>query len=116
MYTSIPIDDAALRTFNNVPLFKRYVDDYFALVHNQQDVSILLNILNSQNSSIKFEQPDNTNSVSVLDFKITITVDSRGHRENIKIELRLLYTAMLNSFNQIEASILEISKDNTDIF
>ena len=75
------IEKRALRSFDNINIFKRYVDDCFLLAHNSQQAKCFLQHLNAQHSGIKFEieHPRNAKTLSLLDFSVTIDFDN-GHK------------------------------------
>ena len=59
----------------NLALYKRYMDDIFAFVESLNDAFILLDHLNLQHPTIKFELelPYDQNSLSLLDLKIIVS-------------------------------------------
>ncbi len=92
------IEQQALRTFGNVSLFKRYVDDCFLLVSNIDEANGLLNILNEQHPNIRFEMecPTDGQSLSLLDFTVTMSTSNgprfqfykKGAKKNIFVHYR----------------------------
>jgi hypothetical protein len=68
------LERKALLSFTKLGFYARYVDDILALVEDRTAAVELLDTMNSQHTSIKFEleHPDNTNSLGLLDFRITI--------------------------------------------
>ena len=72
------IERRALSNANNIPFFRRYVDDCFALVNSAEDATNLLNILNRQHENIKFEIElfDDNNTLNLLDFGVTLSIDN----------------------------------------
>ncbi len=73
------IERRALINNTSTILYRRYVDDVFALVQNREDATLLHRNLNSQHPTIKFEvehpqfaQP-NSASLSLLDLTVNIT-------------------------------------------
>ena len=74
------LESNALHSVSNVPLFRRYVDDCFALVSSREEALHLLTELNSQHPSITFEieHPNSESTLSLLDFTVTIDF-ANGH-------------------------------------
>jgi hypothetical protein len=72
------IENQALTTFTGLSCYSRYVDDVFALVQDREAADQLLGTMNSVHENIKFEieHPSQTNSLSLLDF--TVTIDTQG--------------------------------------
>ena len=71
------VETSALSTFRRSGTFRRYVDDIFALVENEDAAKTLHDILESQHPNISFELelPSATDAgltLSLLDFKVTI--------------------------------------------
>ena len=70
------IEKAALRSFGNIGMFRRYIDDCFALVRNEDEAKQLLEFLNNQHPNIKFEIefPESGRTLSLLDFTTTFNI------------------------------------------
>ena len=76
------IEKQSLRTFNQIPLFRRYVDDCFALVEDEVEARLLLHDLNSRHPNIKFElELPNGRQISLLDFTVTVTTNGNARFE-----------------------------------
>jgi predicted GIY-YIG superfamily endonuclease len=58
-----------------IGLYKRFVDDVLILTTTREEADRIFNIMNSINENIKFEAeyPTTSNSISMLDFCLTIT-------------------------------------------
>ena len=61
----------------NIGLYKRYVDDILILTTNREEAEAIFNVMNNCDPNIKFEleHPDSANSISLLDFCVTIEKD-----------------------------------------
>ncbi len=74
------IESAALYQLGSsfVSTFKRYMDDCFSAVKNEEDADRLLSVFNEQHPNIKFEleKPTHNNQLSLLDF--TVLFSSTG--------------------------------------
>lgn len=75
------IEARALDQFARCPLFRRYVDDCYALVENEEEARELQEVFNRQHPAIKYELEDctrnqDTTSLSLLD--LTINVNQNG--------------------------------------
>jgi hypothetical protein len=68
------LERTALLSFTRLGFYARYVDDILALVEDRTAAMELLDIMNNQHANIKFEleHPDGSNSLGLLDFRITI--------------------------------------------
>ena len=68
------LERTALLSFTRLGFYARYVDDILALVEDRTAAIELLDTMNNQHASIKFEleHPDGSNSLGLLDFRITI--------------------------------------------
>ena len=68
------LERTALFNSTNIALYRRYIDDTFILTINKLEADKIFKVLNEQHPNIKFEleYPDENNSISLLDFKITI--------------------------------------------
>ena len=71
------LERRALSTINTVLIYKRYVDDTFIMTTNRTEANSIHTILNNEHPKIKFEieHPDSTNSISLLDFRLTSNAD-----------------------------------------
>jgi len=64
-----------------IGLYKRYVDDIIILTTSKEEAEKIFNSMNGLNDNIRFEieHPDDSNSISLLDFCLTIDKDGNPH-------------------------------------
>ena len=75
-------------------VYKRYVDDIFAVFENLNDASLFLNYLNSRHPNIKFTKEENKNGVlPFLDISI-----SNLESFNTSVYHKSMYTGLLMNF------------------
>lgn len=69
------VERIALHSISPVSLFRRYVDDCFALVKTRAQAEALFNALNNVDNNIKFEIefPAEDGSLSLLDFRVSVS-------------------------------------------
>ena len=77
------IESRALDQFAHCPFFRRYVDDCYALVENEEEARELLQVFNRQHPAIKYELEDctrdqDTTSLSLLDLTIQVSRDGEA--------------------------------------
>ena len=84
------LEQQTLRSFGQISLFKRYVDDCFTLVSDLDEATSLLQHLNQQHPNIRFEMefPTDGRSLSLLDFTITMTRNGEPQFEFFKKKAR----------------------------
>ena len=68
------IENQPITCYHQIGLYKRYVDDILILTVNKQSAIQIFEQMNNKHSHIKFdiEHPDINNSLSLLDFRVTI--------------------------------------------
>lgn len=73
------LENKALRTHQNISIYRRYVDDTCIVTTNRNEANIIFETLNNQHRNIKFEieYPSPENSLSLLDFQFRI--DQQGN-------------------------------------
>ena len=77
------LETATLNTIQT-GLYKRYVDDILILTTNRDEAEKIFQTMNTVNKHIKFEieHPDESNTLSLLDFSITINEETGEHTFN----------------------------------
>ena len=103
----------ALTSMSNIPLFKRYVDDCFALCNNVEEAHQLFEALNSQHQRIKFEielpnENNHTYTLSLLDFSVNINTNN-SNETTFKFYRK---TARKNIFVNYNSNLPTTSKIN----
>ena len=100
-----------------IGLYKRYVDDICILTVNKEEADKILTHMNSVNEHIRFEieHPDSSNSLSLLDFTLTVNPTSKAHTFNFfkkkaKKDLFVNYTSALSTRNKINYIQNEIDR------
>ena len=73
------IESQPITHYHQIGLYKRYVDDILILTSNKESAIQIFEQMNSKSRHIKFdiEHPDTNNSLSLLDFRVTILQDGQ---------------------------------------
>ena len=105
------IEKAALRTFGDIGIFRRYVDDCFALVRDENDARRLLELLNNEHQNIKFEieLPESNEALSLLDFKTSFkngTITTEFYRKKARKRIFVNHDSHLPGGCNINAKLL----------
>ena len=109
------IEKTALRAFGSIGIFRRYVDDCFALVRDRGEAEQLLALLNSQHHNIKFEieLPESNETLSLLDFKVSFKnniVTTEFYRKKARKRIFVNYNSHLPNTQKGSILINEMNR------
>ncbi len=100
----------------NVICYRRYVDDTFMLLRNEDDITRVTQAFNNAHQKIDFqaEKPDNNNKLSLLDVSVTVR-SGRVHTEFYKKSAKKQICVHANSSLPTTSKVAFIRKEQQRI-